>query len=117
MWEFSGAQTTLQIVIALEEWQSGELKPFNNPFDLFAHAADRVKEVKQLVSTFKTKLKDPWHDFCRRVHRYATVGWQDHSLQIPNLRYISTEFTSNVVVSGMDKEANWADGDTKEDEY
>jgi hypothetical protein len=89
--------THVQIIIALEEWSSGQLVAFCTLVAIANIIRQRIQELVQIVRTFKEGRPAAWRSFCYSVH-IGAVNQTDSLVHPLPLAYLSTEIADTYTV-------------------
>jgi hypothetical protein len=81
--------THFQILIALEEWSSGQLVAFRTLVTIANTISQRIQELVPKVRAFKEGRPTAWRNFCHCVH-IGPVNQSDSLVHPLPLAYLST---------------------------
>lgn len=82
--------TVVQIIIALEEWSSGQLFAFRTLVIIANILSQRIQELVQKVHAFKEGNPAAWKQFCYSVH-IGAVNQTDTLVHPLPLTYLTTQ--------------------------
>jgi hypothetical protein len=88
--------TVVQIIIALEEWSSGQLVAFCTLVTIANILSQRIQELVQKVRAFKEGRPAVWKQFCYSVH-IGTVNQTDTLVHPLPFTYLTTELDEYTV--------------------
>jgi hypothetical protein len=89
--------TDVQIIIALEEWSSGQLVAFRTLVTIANIISKRIQELVQKVRLFKEGRPAAWRQFCYAVHVGAFKQTDTLVHPLP-LAYLTTEIDDEYTV-------------------
>jgi hypothetical protein len=81
--------TDFQIIIALEEWSSGQLVAFRTLVTMTNIITHRIQELVPKVRSFKEGRPAAWRKFCHCVH-IGAFNQTDSLVHPQPLTYLST---------------------------
>jgi hypothetical protein len=67
----------IQAEVALEEWSSGQFRPFHSLFQVAGLINSRIEEVSSMIHKFKDGRPKMWNEFCAKVHLCASQNRVD----------------------------------------
>jgi hypothetical protein len=90
-WSFQASfrMTYFQILIALEEWSSGQLVAFPTLVTIANTISQRIQELVPKVHSFKEGRPAAWRKFCHCVHTGA-FNQMDSLVHPQRLAFLST---------------------------
>jgi hypothetical protein len=89
--------TVVQIIIALEEWGSGQLVAFRTLMTIANILSQRIQELVQKVRAFKEGRPAAWRQFCYSVH-IGAVNRTDTLVHPLPLAYLMMELDDKYTV-------------------
>jgi hypothetical protein len=89
--------TVVQIIIALEEWSSGQLVAFRTLMTIANILSQRIQELVQKVRAFKEGRPAAWRQFCYSVH-IGAVNRTDTLVHPLPLAYLMMELDDEYTV-------------------
>lgn len=92
------------MILALEEWASGQFSPFPDWLEITLLMNVRIMEAIQLIDEFKEADSRGWHSFCARVHAHGSRP--NNSLALPR---VFSCLSQSLLAAGSEEPENSGD--------